>query len=54
MDVEQVSLSKHEVDRQAKLLKRKAVSRKTYDDALSALNERKQKTLVREQSIAAA
>lgn len=52
MDVEQVTLSKHEVDRQAKLLKRKTVSRKTYDDALSALNERKQKTLVREQSIA--
>jgi len=51
-DKKQVNISLREVERQRKLLKRSAVSRKTFDDASATLNDRKQQVLVREQSIA--
>lgn len=51
-DENQVGIASREVERQRKLLKRSAVSRKSYDDALSGLNDRKQNVLVRQQSIA--
>ncbi|SCA55837.1 putative HlyD family secretion protein [Candidatus Terasakiella magnetica] len=52
VDKRQVNLASREVERQRKLLKRSAVSKKAYDDALTNLNDRKQKLLVREQTIA--
>jgi RND family efflux transporter MFP subunit len=50
-DKRQVGISEREVERQRKLVKRGAVSRKSYDDALTGLNDRKQSVLVREQAI---
>ncbi len=51
-DSQQVSLAGRELERQRKLLKRGAVSKKAYDDAQSQLNDRKQNVLVREQTLA--
>lgn len=51
-DKNQVAIAGREVERQRKLLKKSAVSRKSYDDALASLNDRKQSVLVREQSLA--
>ncbi len=50
-DKKQVALAQRELDRQTQLLKRSAVSKKAYDDALSSLNDRQQSVLVREQTI---
>lgn len=52
VDRQQVNIAAREVERQNKLLKRKTVSRKSYDDALSTLNGRKQNVLIRQQNIA--
>ncbi|NVK20095.1 MAG: efflux RND transporter periplasmic adaptor subunit [Methylocystaceae bacterium] len=51
-DKNQVAIASRELERQRKLLKRKAVSKKAYDDAQSQLSDRKQNVLVREQTIA--
>jgi len=51
-DRKQANLATREVVRQQKLLKSSAGRRKTYDDALTALNDRKQNILMREQAIA--
>lgn len=51
-DKNQVAIAARELERQRKLLKRSAVSKKAYDDAQSQLNDRKQNVLVREQTIA--
>jgi membrane fusion protein, multidrug efflux system len=51
-DNKQKDLAISEVGRQQQLLKSSAGRRKTYDDALSALNDRKQSILMREQAIA--
>lgn len=51
-DRKQANLATREVARQQKLLKSSAGRRKTYDDALTALNDRKQNILMREQTIA--
>lgn len=51
-DRKQANLATREVVRQQKLLKSSAGRRKTYDDAQTALNDRKQNILIREQAIA--
>jgi len=51
-DKRQVVISTREVERQRKLLKSSAGRRKTFDDSQAALNDRKQKVLVRVQAIA--
>lgn len=52
VDKKQVALAARELERQRKLLKRAAVSKKAFDDAQLNLNTRRQNVLVREQSIA--
>ncbi|MDV7338014.1 efflux RND transporter periplasmic adaptor subunit [Terasakiella sp. A23] len=51
-DKQQVAIAGRELERQRKLLKRAAVSKKAFDDAQSQLNDRKQNVLVREQTLA--
>jgi len=52
LDKKQVALAARELERQRKLVKRAAVSKKAFDDAQLNLNTRRQNVLVREQTIA--